>query len=285
MSYAQTMTKVIQKSNLTTEKKIKGRILVFVLCFSYFKKNILYFHSAFKLTHLTCLWYCATKKSPCQGSQGIITLPCHCYIWGPCVAAIPVSGRLTDPAWLWSTGWLSDLTSDLPSCYAQTLLGDCCWCLTLAAVCRPNPDTYQLVQHHNSTLTCLIWCQKAWTTLEAGHHRWIHAAHLARYCWTVWLTVMLLPSLLAASPAPQSGSSACPWGSLSAPLHATSAQLPLPAALSWLKWKHTLKSNQIKEKKSSELIERSLNPQVFVGLACKTVLGLLSVDTVLWFLA
>lgn len=61
----------------------KSKVESWSLCFSYFKKNILYFHSAFKLTHLTCLWYCATKKSPCQGSQGIITLPCHCYIWGP----------------------------------------------------------------------------------------------------------------------------------------------------------------------------------------------------------
>lgn len=75
--------------------------------------------------------------------------------------------------------------------------------------------------------------------------------------------------------------SSLPMGSLSAPLHAASAQLPPPAALTWLKWKHTLKSNQTRRKKPSALIKRGLNPQVFVGLACKTVLGLLSVDTVL----
>lgn len=44
--------------------------------------------------------------------------------------------------------------------------------------------------------------------------------------------------------------SSLPMGSLSAPLHAASAQLPLPAALTWLKWKHTLKSNQTRKKKN-----------------------------------
>lgn len=89
------------------------------------------------------------------------------------------------------------------------LLGDCYWCLT--AVCRPNPDFYLLIRLHGSTLTCLIWCQKAWTMLEAGHHCWIHAAHLARYRRAVRLVVRLLLSLLAACPALQPGRAACPW--------------------------------------------------------------------------
>lgn len=68
-----------------------------------------------------------------------------------------------------------------------------------------------LIRLHGSTLTCLIWCQKAWTMLEAGHHCWIHAAQLARYSRAVWLVVRLLPSLLAACPALQPERAACPW--------------------------------------------------------------------------
>lgn len=44
--------------------------------------------------------------------------------------------------------------------------------------------------------------------------------------------------------------SSLPMHSLSAPPHAASAQLPPPAALTWLKWKHTLKSNQTRKKKN-----------------------------------
>lgn len=63
--------------------------------------------------------------------------------------------------------------------------------------------------------------------------------------------------------------SSLPMGSLSAPLHAASAQLPPPAALTWLKWKHTLKSNQTRKKNHLHLSKEVSILRCLWGLRAK----------------